>query len=163
MAERKGMGRSLGAVGGSGRGGDQGRSEGGREWGYGEEGVGRGRETEGLMSPPIMRMRGLSREGRGGPLPIGRGGMRGREGGATGAGRAQVAGRIMRDPMMMAASLVGKYLTADAQLAAQEAGEEDTNRATALLKRMTQAAAEENQARGDKGRLDKVAHRGGRG
>jgi hypothetical protein len=92
MAERKGMGRSLGAVGGSGRGGDQGRSEGGREWGYGEEGVGRGRETEGLMSPPIMRMRGLSREGRGGPLPIGRGGMRGRGGGATGAGRAQGAG-----------------------------------------------------------------------
>ncbi len=38
MADGMGSGRSRGAVGESGRGGDQGRREGGREWGDGEEG-----------------------------------------------------------------------------------------------------------------------------
>jgi hypothetical protein len=61
MDEGKGSGRSRGAVGESGRGGDQGMREGGREWGDGEEGRG---EERGRM-PGISRGGG---RGSGGPL-----------------------------------------------------------------------------------------------
>jgi hypothetical protein len=68
----------------------------------------------------------------------------------TGAGSSRGAGRNMRDTVSVAASLAGKYLTAvseDAQKVAIEVGEEDVNRAAALLENMTKAAAEEKKER----------------
>ena len=62
----------------------------------------------------------------------------------------------MWDPMRMAASLAGKYLTvvsAEAKQVAEDAGEDDTNREEALLQRMTQVAAEENPALGGRDRI----------
>jgi hypothetical protein len=163
MAEGRQFGRSLGAVGGSGRGGYPGRGEGGMEGGYGEGG--RLGERGGFMRPPGGGSRGLS---SGAQIQSGREGFgrgAGRGGGPRGAGSSQSAGRLMWDPMRMAASLVGKYLTAvsaEARQAAEGAEEDGTSRAEALLQRMTQVAAEENQALGGKERiLTKALEKGG--
>ena len=94
---------------------------------------------------------GLMQSGREG---FGRGAWRG--GGPRGAGSSQSAERPMWDPMRMAASLAGKYLTvvsAEAKQVAEDAGEDDTNREEALLQRMTQVAAEENPALGGRERI----------
>jgi hypothetical protein len=163
MAEGRQFGRSLGAVGGSGRGGYPGRGEGGMEGGYGEGG--RLGERGGFMRPPGGGSRGLS---SGAQIQSGREGFgrgAGRGGGPRGGGSSQIAGRLMWDPMRMAASLAGKYLTAvsaEARQAVEGAGEDGTSRAEALLQRMTQVAAEENQALGGKERiLTKALEKGG--
>jgi hypothetical protein len=91
MAEGRQFGRSLGAVGGSGRGGYPGRGEGGMEGGYGEGG--RLGERGGFMRPPGGGSRGLS---SGAQIQSGREGFgrgAGRGGGPRGAGSSQSAGR----------------------------------------------------------------------
>ena len=159
MADGRPGGRSFGAVGGIGRGGP-GRGGGGMEGGYGEGVLG---ERGGFMRTPGSRGMSMGAQTQSGREAFGRGAGRG--GGPRGAGSLQRVGRIMWDPMRVAASLAGKYLTAvspEAIQVAEDAGGDSTNKAEALLQRMTQVAAEEQQAlEGEERTLTKALKKGG--
>ncbi len=160
MADGRPGGRSFGAVGGIGRGGP-GRGGGGMEGGYGEGVLG---ERGGFMRTPGGGSRGLSMgaQTQSGREAFGRGAGRG--GGPRGAGSLQRGGRTMWNPMRVAASLAGKYLTAvspEAIQVAEGAGGDSTSKAEALLQRMTQVAAEEQQAlEGEERTLTKALKKG---